>query len=139
MRGIPKPITKAQIIKIHAAAKENGIDNVLLHDLVEQVTGKQSIKELSKFEAMDVIDKLVGKQPYKKPSKEKASVDQLELIHALERELGWQDNPKRLQAFIKKYAHTEQLHWLDGSQASNVIEALKKLLKKGYSDNASSQ
>lgn len=119
--------------KIYASAKENGIDNVLLHDMVSEITGKDSIKKLDKREAIEVIDKLVGKKPRKRPSQERATLSQLEKIAALEKELGWDSNPKRLRAFIKKYARTEQLHWLTELQASNIIEALKKLEKKGYS------
>lgn len=123
-------VTKAQIVKIHATAKENGIDNVLLHDMIEQMTGKKSTRDLTKYEAMDLIDKLVGKEVKKKPVKGKASEAQIELIQSLVRELGWDDNPKRIRAFVKKYAHTEQLHWLESYQASNIIEALKKIMEK---------
>lgn len=123
-------ISKAQIIKIHAAAKENGIDNVLLHDIIQEITGKKSSKELTKYEAMNVIDKLVGKTVRKEQAKGRASEKQLNKIKTLEHELGWDDNPKRLLAFIKKYARTEQLHWLTEHQASNIIESLKKVLEK---------
>jgi len=123
-------ISKAQIIKIHAAAKENGIDNILLHDIVEEMTGKKSIRELTKYEAMNVIDKVVGKRIVRSPTSDRASDEQLSKIRVLERELGWDDNPKRLSAFIKKYAKVEQLHWLKEKQASNIIEALKQVLKK---------
>jgi hypothetical protein len=118
--------------KIYASARENGIDNVLLHDMLRQMFQKDSVKELTKFEAMDLIDKIVGKKNIRKPTKGRASAEQVEKIRALERELGWNNNPKRLNAFIRKYARTEQLHWLTDVQASNIIEALKKLVDKGY-------
>jgi hypothetical protein len=125
-------ISNDQMRKIYASARENGIDNVLLHDMLRQMFQKDSVKELTKFEAMDLIDKIVGKKNIRKPTKGRASAEQVEKIRALERELGWNNNPKRLNAFIRKYARTEQLHWLTDVQASNIIEALKKLVDKGY-------
>lgn len=133
MKAMPVPvISKEQIIKINTVArKEHGLDTQLLHDMVYEMTGKSSIRELSKYEAMDVIDCLTGKQPQNRPLS-RASVAQIDYIKDLEKELGWQDNSKRLQGFIKKFAKTERLHWLTPKQASNVIEGLKSLLKNSH-------
>lgn len=125
-------ITSDQIKKIYASAREIGMDNDLLHDMIQSMTQKTSIKELTKYEAMDVIDRMVGKKKAIKPVQGRASEEQLDKIRALERDLGWDSNTKRLHAFIRKYAKTEQLHWLTFRQASNVIEALKKLVENGY-------
>lgn len=122
-------ISKSQIIKIHASAKENGIDNVLLHDMVHKMTGKSSTKDLTKFEAMNLIDRIVGKKPTPRTAPNRASESQLQKIKALECDLGWDDNPKRLKAFMKKYAKTEELHWLTYSQAQKLIESLKNVIK----------
>jgi len=127
-------INGAQIKKIYVTAKESGIDNALLHNILEQMMGKTSIKELTKYEAMDLIDKLAGKP--ERQQKGYRAFNYVKMIRHLEAELGWSDNPKRLQGFIRKYAKTDRLEWLTPSQASKIIEGLKKLLQKGYSENS---
>ncbi len=128
-----KLLSEEQRRKIFAAAREKGIDNELLHDMVEELTGKASIKLLTMFDAKKVIDRLEGKEEKPGPVYWRASSEQLKKIKELVYELGWQDNPKRLQGFIKKYAGTEMLQWLTTRQASNVIEGLKSILKNSHS------
>jgi uncharacterized protein (UPF0335 family) len=136
-------INSSQLKKVFASSKELGIDNELLHTLVKNITGNEHISQLTKYQAMDVIDEL----EYRKTGKRKqihyrpnmASDDQLYKIRALEKELGWDSNPLRLKAFIKKYARVENEKWLSGYAASNIIEALKKLIAKGISNKALSE
>ena len=117
--------------KIYAMAKELSMDNELLHAFIKNNFQKEHISGLSKYEAMDVIDKLdemkTGVKKAKVYRNNMASQDQIYKIKALERELGWKDNPKRLKAFMKKYTGVENLNWLTYSKASNLIESLKKV------------
>ncbi len=52
------PITAPQRRAIFAIAREQGMDNDLLHAAVKAVTKKQSLKDLTKTEARRVIDHL---------------------------------------------------------------------------------
>lgn len=126
-------ITNEQMRKIYATAKEIGLDNDLLHTFVFNITGMEHISAITKYEAMDVIDKLKEKkagEPTKRPSENRASEEQINKIRVLERELGWSDNPKRLIGFMRKFAKTEKLIWLTPLQASNLIDGLKAFLKR---------
>lgn len=125
--------------KIYASAKELNLDNELLHTFVFNLTGCMHISSLTKNEAILVIDELEYKKtgirkqnPYRENM---ASQDQIFKIQALEKELGWDNNPKRLKAFMKKYSGTEEVKWLTFLKASNLIEALKKMNKKSSKVN----
>ena len=57
-------VTTAQQRKIHALARELGMDDDLLHEYVSMLTEKQSLKDLTVMEAVKVIDAMEGKKGY---------------------------------------------------------------------------
>lgn len=54
-----KPITQPQLRKIYAEAREAGLDNDYLHELIYSIHGKESLKDLHMWEAAMLIDALV--------------------------------------------------------------------------------
>ena len=54
-------ITSGQIAKIYVLAKENGLDNEMLHDLVKAMFNRNSLKKLTFIQAGKVIERLGGK------------------------------------------------------------------------------
>ncbi len=127
-------ITAAQRKKVFATARELCLDDDLLHAIVEGLTGKEHISELTKREAALVIDDLENRANRSRsivlPGGRKvalATKKQLWKIRELEKELGWADNPKRLQGFCHKYAGVDNPQWLTRAQAWRVIEGLKAL------------
>lgn len=126
-------ITSAQIKKIYATAKELNLDNELLHTFIFNLIGCEHISALTVYEANQIIDEIeykktgVRKQQYRSNM---ATDDQIYKIHALERELGWNDNPRRLKGFMRKYCKTDNERWLTFDKASNLIEALKKVIDR---------
>lgn len=126
-------ITSAQMKKIYATSKELQIDNDLLHTFIFNMVGCKHISALTIYEANQVIDELeykktgVRKQQYRSNM---ATDDQIYKIHALERDLGWTDNPRRLKGFMRKYCRTDNEKWLTFDKASNLIEALKKVIDR---------
>lgn len=126
-----RKIYAGQRAKIFATAKELNLDNELLHAFIENLVGVTSIAQLTSLQAAMVIDELEYKKTgVRKESQYRSNMateDQVYKIHALERELGWDSNPKRLKAFMKKYCRVENEKWLTFDKASNLIEALKKV------------
>lgn len=120
-------ITYPQIRKLYALAKEKGIDNEELHELVYQCSGKDSIKSLSKDEGIRCIDRIEGRKVL--PTG-KITPSQLSYINDLIKQLGWNNNPKRLKGFIRKYTKVDEIKWLNVRQASNIIEGLKRQVKE---------
>jgi len=121
-----KEITYPQIKKLYALAKQKGIDNEELHELVYQCSGKDSIKKLTKDEGIRCIDRIEGRRT---APQGRITQSQEAYLHDLIKRLGWQNNPKRLKGFIKKYAKVDEIKWLTVKQASNVIEGLKRQVK----------
>lgn len=101
-----------------------------LYAVVERETGKESMRDCSKKELERVLLALKNMQGIKEERGNRASKKQVWKIRELEKELGWSDNPKRLQAFLKKYYEVEKVEWLTSAQAWRTIESLKKLVEK---------
>lgn len=130
-----KAVTGDQIRKIYAAARERGMDNDLLHEHMEILVQKSSIRDLTKSEAIKLIDSLEGKAA---SGKDHATDKQMLYIQGLMKELGWMaDGGKpdfdRLNRFLqsdKAGFNLADYRWLKKGQASNLIEALKAMLAR---------
>jgi hypothetical protein len=144
-------ISGAQMRLIHVLAKQLGMDSDQLHETVAGVTGgKESLKALSKAEANEVIDHLdkSGGQitRKKKPRRRKPSLPpdvlpmksraqmqqathaQLQLIQALEAELGWSDDPRRLKGLVLKTLKKRRIATVWDAQA--ITQALKDMCRR---------
>ncbi len=136
-----KGITAPQMRKIHACARECGMDDDLLHLAVKNLTGRESLKELTAKEACCVIDMMEGKQKAGAEG-DAATAKQLCYIKDLMKKLGWVDEKAepdmaRLNGMCRKYAEADSYRWLSKTGAGNIIEALKKMLERrraGISD-----
>ena len=126
-----KSQSRPQIRSIWGLAKsELKLSQEELYSIVLRETGKESLRELETRELNRVITVLIKLKEKANVRVGMASKDQIWKIKELAKELGWDDNPKRLKAFVKKYYKIENLEWLNGNQAWRLIESLKKLLKK---------
>lgn len=121
-------MTKAQRAKIYAVCREQAIDNDLLHELVHAETGCNSLKELSSWQAICVIDRLKGRST----PKGMATAKQKHFMEMLLKEIGWvlEDGSAdwtRLEVFIRQRYKVDSLKWLTSKTASQTIEALKNM------------
>lgn len=121
--------TSAQLRKIHVLAGEMGIDNDTLHTHVFNITKKNSLKELTITEAVNVIDSLQGSEYGRMTWRQKR------FIFSLARQLRWLDENgsvdiKVLRSFIKRQTGMPTEEWLTQKAASEVIEAMKAILEK---------
>lgn len=130
-------MTAAQRRKIFAVARELKLDDDLLHDVVYGLTRKEHISDLTKREAVLVIDDLERRVRRPQATAGRggkrtvmATRKQLWMINKLVKDLGWDDNPKRLQGFIRKYAKVDHPRWLTLVQAGKIIEGLKALAER---------
>lgn len=105
-----------------------------LHLLVEGHTGKSSIKDLNRREMQAVIRVLTGMKDSAKRSERgrrgqggsPATENQRKKIYKLTQELGW-DKPSRLSGMCKRMFGIASVEWLDYTQCSKLIEALKAM------------
>lgn len=113
------------------------MDNDLLHEHMEMLVGKSSIRVLTKQEAITLIDSLEGKAGNRNV-KDRATAKQMYYIYGLMNELGWttgegKPDLDRLNRFLrsdKAGFNLEDYRWLNIGTASNLIEALKAMIAR---------
>ena len=110
-----------------------------LHALVYRETRKESIKALTQGQINEVARVLqnmkdgVSRSTRPKRTDEGGdarTVQQRRKIYALTAELGWNDDPRRIQGFVKRITGVDRLEWLNVAQCEKVIEGLKAILKR---------
>lgn len=131
------PASAAQKRKIFVLAKEQGMDQELLHAYVCALVKKESLSKLTIREAIQVIDGLSGKEARSPcPQRDAMSQAQRGYLLSLVKRLGWVDeagrpDEERLNGFCRK--QQDVLYWtgLTRSKACRVIEALKAMAERG--------
>ena len=110
-----------------------------LHAVVYRETGKESIKALTQGQINEVARVLqnmkdgVSRSTRPKRTDEGGdarTVQQRRKIYALTEQLGWNNNPQRIQGFVKRITGVDRLEWLNVAQCEKVIEGLKAILKR---------
>ena len=110
-----------------------------LHAVVYRETGKESIKALTQGQINEVARVLqnmkdgVSRSTRTKRTDEGGDVRTVQprrKIYALTEQLGWNNNPQRIQGFVKRMTGVDRLEWLNVAQCEKVIEGLKAILKR---------
>lgn len=141
-------ITPGQIKKLWVSAKQLGLTDAGLHQVVSEVTGKESIRILTSEEAARVIDRLVSagadhSQTPQDPQKrrpplpenviELATERQVGMISRLLWHLGWGVDDEYFRACVRQAIGRENIR--TKREASDVINMLKaKLQELGLED-----
>ena len=144
-------ISSQQIKIIYTLGSELGLVDRFatrdqLHEMVESITGKMHISELTSDDANIVIDRLKdhmrGFERYKSRKNTAsrpgmANQAQINKMWALMFELRKYDSSppkvslqKRLRGFLKKYAGIDDTRFMTAAQAWRVIEGLKGLVER---------
>ena len=134
-RGGRKP---ASIRTLWAIAKspELGLSDDDLHSVVFRETGKESMKKLTQGEINTLARVLqnmkdgVQRDTRSKRTDEGGDPRTVQLrhkIYALCDVLGWNDDNRRINGFVKRMFHIERVEWLTMAQCGKVVEALKKM------------
>ncbi len=126
------------IKRIYGNAKGQGLDNEALHSLVFRLTGKDSIRKLSRTEAESIIENLGGRKHYRKYTNSgqgMISEGQTKLLFALMYKLSALDGRgnnvgQRLLGLAKKMHRRDKLEWLTKKEASELTEALKNMIER---------
>lgn len=128
-------MSKAQIKSIWGLASELSLCKEDVYTILNRETEKDSMRECSTYELNKVIRALILLKGPSQSAPGMITDGQIAKIKQLEKILGWNDNPKRLQAFIKKYYKVEKVEWLKFKEASKLIESLKSMVKKMGTEN----
>ena len=145
-RGGRKPASLRTLWAI-AKSPELGLSDDELHAVVYRETGKESMRKLTQGEINALARVLqnmkdgASRNAYTKrtdtggdPRTEK----QRRKIYALTGILGWNNDSRRVNGFVKRITGVDRLEWLTPGQREKVIEALKVMVarqeaKKGAS------
>ena len=127
-------LSKAQSSKIYSMARQIGADGDELHDIVYGLTGSESIKGLSKRQAIRVIDRLNVLAGVEKDVPNRATPEQQYFILHLAKEMGWAGDPARLRGFLEAKAGVSDVRFLTLDSARRIIEALKAIQKGGRAE-----
>lgn len=135
------PRSSIRTIWTIAKNPELSLEEADLYALIERETGKQHMRELSQGQIDKVCRVLqqmkdgvqatapkMGKRTDEGGNPQ--TVAQRRKIYRLTEELGWNDNPIRLNRFILKMFKVSRIEWLTVSQCYRLIEALKKILER---------
>lgn len=110
-----------------------------LHAVVYRETRKESMKKLTQGEINTVArvlqnmkDSVSGSTRTKRTDVggDARTIQQRRKIYTLTESLGWNDNPQRIQGFVKRMTGVDRLEWLNVAQCEKVIEGLKAILKR---------
>ncbi|MCL2346465.1 MAG: regulatory protein GemA [Desulfobulbus sp.] len=129
----------ARIKAVHAACRRLSIDDDTRRALQQRLTGKASLADMHSGELSTVLDHLNRQGGYRPrdPQSTRPLADDApsKKIRALWLELhaaGAVRNPAEaaLGAYVKRQTGVDALQWLSSREASAVIEALKRWLKR---------
>jgi len=128
-----------------AKSPELGMTDEDLHDVVYRETGKESIRKMTQGEINTVArvlqnmkDSASGNIRTKRTDTggDARTVQQRRKIYALAEALGWNNDPKRAQGFVKRVTGVDRVEWLTPAQCAKVIEGLKVILARQQREEA---
>lgn len=125
----------ASIKTLWAIAKspELGLSDEDLHAVIYRETGKESLRSLTQGElnaAARVLQNMKDSAKIRGGAYVPRTAAQLGKIHALEKALGWDGDPQRVQAFARRMTGVDRLEWLTPEQCGKVIEGLKAMVAR---------
>lgn len=127
-----------------AKSPELSLSEEDLYAIIERETNKDSIRQLTQGEIDrvcrvlsnmkdDLAREAANTSPRAKRTDEGGNARterQRKKIYMLTGELGWNDDNRRINGFVKRMFGVERLDWLKPSQCNQLIEALKKMVAR---------
>ena len=132
-------ISKEQIKNIWGFSKDVGVDKDNLYCMIERISKKDSMREMTKLQANKLIRELIVLKDNNKKVKYKSAKRtdtggnkntqlQRKKIYSLTAILGWNDNNNRINGFVKRMFKVDRIEWLSEDDCSKLIEILKKMI-----------
>jgi len=129
-------MTGAQRRMIFKLKGENGLDDELFRTFMYSKVKKSSTKDLTIAEAIKIIDAL---SPTKSNVPDRITTKQQKYIEGLAKQYGWVgENNKtdmlRLNGWLAKRYGVNSIIWLTPKNASDAIEGLKAMIRRGSAE-----
>lgn len=122
-----------------AKSEELALSEEDLRAIVARETGKDSMRQLTQGEINNLARILQNMKDGVQCDTKAKRIDEggnvqtekmRRKIYAVCDELGWNDDPRRLEGLVKRITGVDRLEWLSLSQCGKVIEALKAMLAR---------
>jgi len=133
--NLTQPISRKQIVKLWAQARELGMDGEALHALVAEKTGKSSVRALTAKEGIKLIDGLVelgasgqGRrlEPLQPGVTRLVTPWQMKRLAELIAQLGW--SQARWEGVVRKAIGRPSPR--TSTEAAKCIDAVRAILKR---------
>lgn len=134
---------KAKLIKlIHVAKRDLNLKDEVYRDMIEQLTGRTSSKDMSVSQLEAVIDHMRRRgftarpkaaesdRPAKPADDPQAKMIRFLWLDLRDRGVLRDSSELALNAFVRRMTGIERLEWLDTYEASSVIEHLKMWIER---------
>lgn len=146
MAQAARGMTPGQLRAIYALAREAGMTNEDVHALAQGMTGRESLRQMSGYEAGRLISEMKRRlgQPestrYAGSAAQEMPLDRLSaaqkrMIYAIAHDLGWLDGEegegRRLRGWLEKKYGVSTTGFLNARQASACINALNAMRREG--------
>ncbi len=128
-------ITNEQKKALWSASRAKGLEKEDLYNIIEAVSKKEHMTELTYVEAAKVLDRINNKKHNSNTKRTDVGGNvetkaQRKKIFYLTGQLGWNDNDERINGFVNKIFRVERLEWLNRQQCHKLIEMLKQMVKE---------
>ena len=117
---------KKKLAVIHIVKRELSLSDDEYRDILERVAGVRSAKDITDDQLHKLMRYFVRTRHYRVANKG-ITLRQKYYIRQLKERLQWDDS--HFQNYIHKYFHNRDLNTYTGHDASNLIVALKSVLK----------
>ena len=115
---------KKKLALIHIVKKELGLSDEEYRAILHKVAGKDSARDIDNAGFRALMNYFVRSEYYR-INPHGMTIRQKLFIKSLAQGLGWDEG--HLTNFIRKYYHESSIDQLTGTEASNLIESLKKI------------
>ncbi|MEA4892629.1 MAG: regulatory protein GemA [Peptococcaceae bacterium] len=122
-----------------ARSPELRLDENTLYTLIARETGKDSMRALTQLEIDRICAKLAELKDQAKGRRSQRRTDQggstgtvgqRRKIYRLAEVLGWAEDNRRVNGMCRRMFKVDRVEWLSYTQASQLIEALKKMAER---------
>ncbi len=126
LTAIPGFMDKKKLAVIHIVKRELSLSDDEYRNILERVAGVRSAKDLTDDQFHKLMRYFVRTRHYRVTSKG-ITLRQIYYLRQLKGRLQWDDS--HFQNYIHKYFHNRDLNTYTKHDASNLIVALKSILK----------
>ncbi len=120
-------LDRKKLAVIHIVKRELGLSDEEYRDILEQVTGVRSARDLDEAGFRKLMRRFARSRHYRSRRKGITFRQKLYIRHLAD-DLGWDE--RHLMNFVRKYYHSDDIGRMSRKEAGKLIESLKSILAR---------